>query len=129
MEPVLHENDILLIKKQISSHSLSHGDIIIFESPLMKNFIMIKRIVAIPGDSIKITNKNDLLLNTGNGISNVLENSDFWVQFDWILKPAEYIVLGDNRIKSQDSRTFGPITFDKIQGKAILKIKPLSRIK
>lgn len=44
-----------------------------------------------------------------------------------LLKPGEYYVLGDNRRVSKDSRRFGAVTDDRIIGKAVLRIWPLSK--
>jgi signal peptidase I len=43
-----------------------------------------------------------------------------------VIPPNEYFVMGDNRNKSQDSRYFGPIGRDRIDGRAWFRIWPLS---
>ena len=48
-----------------------------------------------------------------------------WIQFEWKLGKKEFIMLGDNRSVSEDSRTFGPITFEHIIGKAIFNLTSL----
>jgi signal peptidase I len=43
-----------------------------------------------------------------------------------VIPPNEYFVMGDNRNKSQDSRYFGPIGRDRIDGRAWFRIWPLN---
>src|SRR5437773_7960457 len=42
------------------------------------------------------------------------------------MPPNDYFVMGDNRNRSQDSRTFGPIGRDRIDGRAWFRIRPLN---
>lgn len=129
MIPSLSQDNILLLRKNISPDKLKKNDIIVFKSPLNKEFLLIKRIIAGPNDHIKIYSNNSIVLN--ESITKQKSNSDssVWVQFEWHLHINEFIVLGDNLNESQDSRFFGPISFDSIIGKAVLKLKPLGKIR
>ena len=44
-----------------------------------------------------------------------------------MIPPNNYFVMGDNRNRSQDSRFFGPISRDRIDGKAWFRIWPLNQ--
>lgn len=92
----------------------------------------IKRVIGLPGDHVEIKDGrvylNDEILNeeyldTGT-ITNIGEGC-----FDDVVVPNGYIyVLGDNRDVSADSRRFGCIPIDKIEGKAVFRFWPLNKI-
>jgi signal peptidase I len=46
---------------------------------------------------------------------------------NWLLGEGEYLVLGDSRSHSTDSRNFGPVSADKIVGKVWLRVWPIKR--
>ena len=112
--------------------------------------VYIKRIIGTPGDQINIESNgsifvNDifcmlvityLILRNNFSITRNLENfqKKFINQnngdiFDIKLSENEYFLVGDNRENSFDSRMFGPISRDRIIGKAYLKIYPFSEFK
>lgn len=47
----------------------------------------------------------------------------------WFVGDDEYFLVGDNRVKSNDSRNFGPVSKDSFLGEAIMRIYPLNKIK
>ena len=111
MYPTLKDKQIVLIKKY--NLNLTHNDIIVIKK---NKRIIIKRLIGLPNDTIKIDkyvyvngNKNDEI------ITQEQEKSEFF------LKTGEYFVLGDNRDKSIDSRfdEIGIIYEDEIIGKII----------
>ena len=124
MNPTIKANSLIILKKVIVSSKLARKDLIVFQSPLKKNFILLKRIIACPGDKIEITSKGSIGINE-HLILNEKESQIDWIEHEWHLNDDEFIVLGDNRSESQDSRDFGPIKFDNIIGKAILLLWPI----
>jgi signal peptidase I len=110
------------------------GDVIIFEYSETQDFI--KRIIGIPGDSIMI--KDGKIYVNGNQLdeSDYLADTvytsggDYLAQGETItIGEGKYFVLGDNRPHSSDSRTFGPISEDKIKGKAWIVYLPISEFR
>lgn len=117
MQPTLKSGQMLLIKKY--KLNLQNNDIIVVKK---NNNIIIKRLIGLPNDTIKIDNyvyvngnKNDDLLITQKGI---IEN-------EVCLKDDEYFVLGDNREYSIDSRSkeIGMIHKNEIIGKVVNVMK------
>ena len=127
MNPILKNNAFLLIRKNLPLKKISRNMIIIFRSPIQKDLLFIKRVVGLPGDAIQILNTGAILVNSIEMFGNPEKSvpNDSWVQFEWKLKANEFIVLGDNRDKSVDSRNFGPISFDQIIGKVVFNLTTL----
>jgi signal peptidase I len=110
------------------------GDVIIFKYSDTQDFI--KRIIGIPGDSIMIKDGkvyvNGNQLNENSYLKDTVYTSggDYLAEGESLtLSEDEYFMLGDNRPHSSDSRTFGPISKDRIKGKAWIVYLPLSEFR
>ena len=125
MQRTLFDGDRLLVKKiGVNKDSINVDDLIYFRVDDKKYYL--KRVVALPGDVVEIVNSRLII----NGIEKTEDytRGDATQAYDknkWILKENEYFVLGDNRYKrtSVDSRAFGPVKIDSIEGKVIRKLK------
>lgn len=125
MESTIEDRDLIFVSR-ISD--IDRGDIIIFDMPFAQ---MIKRVVAVPGDSVYI-NDGKLYVN------NMLVDEPYIKQEGKMsaghlgryitLGENEYIVLGDNRATSIDSRQFGVVTEKNIVGKVIASTNVLKKI-
>lgn len=110
------------------------GDIVVFHSPKNKDIEYIKRIIALPGDTIMVQNRNVYV----NGklirepyISAATELVPGGFLEEGVLRtvpPDHYFVMGDNRPRSSDSREFGPIPFDSIVGQVFYRYFPANVI-
>ena len=141
MYPTLHTRDQLLIEKITPLFSgYSRGDIVVIHPPQMDYVNYIKRIVAMPGEKVKIHNCQ-LIIRVGKQ-EYVLDEKDYLDKsvctvggrslrdgWEYSLSDDEYMVLGDNRNNSQDSRNFGLIKKERIQGKLVSLFWPFDRIK
>ncbi len=94
----------------------------------------IKRVIGVAGDHIEI--KNEKVYLNGEPINedyirkNLKTDMSLGGEFDDITVPDGYIfVLGDNRTSSADSRRFGCIPVDKIQGKVVCRWWPIGKFK
>lgn len=129
MEPNYHEDQRLLVDK-ISPRLFGYnrGDIVIVHSPI-QDIELIKRLIGKPGDVIELRDNhvyvNGTLLNEPYLPPNA-NSSAMHGDMIWTLGPDEYFIMGDNRTFSQDSRAFGPVTSDRIVGRALLLYWPLS---
>lgn len=142
MKPTLQIGDHILVnkfifgvkvpyigKKIVSYKNPDHGDIIVFRYPEDPDKDFIKRVVGIPGDTIKIKNKkvfvnnvpilNDLGVHTdARMLSAQINHRD---NFGPVTVPADsYFVMGDNRDNSYDSRFWGFVGERAIKGKAFI---------
>ena len=132
MYPTLQEGDSLILDR--ISYRIGRperGDIIVFPSRYQEGVRYIKRVIALPGETVQIINGKIYV----NG--QVQEEPDQ----ELIDQPGlaarqiqlaedEYFVLGDNRSDSSDSREpgVGHVKRSEIEGKVWLRIWPLKRI-
>lgn len=113
MYPTLKDKQIVLIKKY--NLNLSNNDIIVVKK---NNRIIIKRLVGLPNDTIKI---DQYVYVNGSKNDNIITNQKGNIEKEILLKQGEYFALGDNRENSIDSRfnEIGIIHEDEIIGKVI----------
>ncbi|WP_084080623.1 signal peptidase I [Edaphobacter aggregans] len=156
MEPTLLVGDFLLVDKQpptdtvfLPPASIHRGDVIVFHYPLDPSVHLVKRVVGIPGDHIRLRGGHVLV----NGLSltepyaiyrpagrdNYRDNfprlqsadpeidSRWWIRMrklidngELIVPDGNYFVLGDNRNDSEDSRYWGFVPAENIVGRPLL---------
>lgn len=132
MKSTLIDGDVLILSKaNYRFFDIKRGDIISLDYEDTK--YLIKRVIGLPGDTIEI--KDNVLYVNGNiyeeeYLDEDLEYPDFFLSdlgYDTIPEDM-YLVLGDNREDSLDSREIGLISKDNINGKIVLRIWPLNKI-
>jgi signal peptidase I len=156
MEPTLLIGDFLLVDKQPPTDSvflppatIHRGDVIVFHYPIDSSLHLVKRVVGIPGDHIRLRGGHVLI----NGLSltepyavyrpagrdNFRDNfprlqsadpeidSRWWIRMrklidngELIIPDGNYFVLGDNRNDSEDSRYWGFVPAENIVGRPLL---------
>lgn len=133
MEPTFHTNEYLLVDQL--SYSLGtpkRGEVIIFKYPLIPSRYFIKRVIALPGESIRIKGTQVEVKEVGSDTFIMLEEP--YIEFEresfveTTLADDEYFVMGDNRLASLDSRSWGPLNESFIVGKAFVRLFPFSKI-
>lgn len=113
MMETTEENDIIIINKMIKNYDKK--DIIVLKDS--KNNLVVKRIIALPGESISCE-EGDIYINDKKIVEDYIVGET--QSFKKIkLKSNEYFVMGDNRENSIDSREYGPIQKEEIIGKVI----------
>ncbi len=145
MDPNFHHNDLLFTNKVIQyignksigkklNYDYKRGDVIVFQLPGKPDYI--KRIIAGPGDTIKIANNHPIV--NGKIIYESYIPSTTKTKGGTFLKEDEektvpdgkYFVMGDNREASKDSRSIDVGFIDRkyIKGRVFLRWWPLNRI-
>jgi len=136
MEPTLHNQEKIFVNKMYYSNNFNRGDIVIIKGQT-ENYV--KRIIGTPEDRIEM-NDDQLLINGEPFKESYLsENrkaaeemgSQLTGDFGPIVVPANhYFVMGDNRLKSTDSRNGLDFINEKdILGKSEFVIFPFSNIR
>jgi len=133
MFATLDNNDYLIANKiDYRLHAPQRGDIVILRPPTNNTTDFIKRIIALPGERLLI--RDGVVYINGHRLDEPYLPEAWTLQTNpqpWsigegaVIPPNQYFVRGDNRNKSQDSRFFGTITRDRIDGKAWFRIWPL----
>ena len=143
MEPTLHTGDAVFVEMiSVYTGNFSRGDIITIDAKGMDGYAheenLIKRIVGLPGETIKIADGKVYI----NG--ELLDESDYLPAgtmtyvgaegqargYDEItLGPDEYYCMGDNRGGSNDSRRMGPFKKSQIDAKVLMRIYPFNKMK
>lgn len=132
MESTLEIRDRLLVNKlSYQFGDVERGDIVVFFKPdsLSSPYDdLIKRVVGLPGDVVEGRN-NQVFIN-GEALVEPYLDADVVIRdFAPVDVPVDHVfVMGDNRSNSADSRVFGPIEIDRIEGEAFVRYWPLSRL-
>jgi signal peptidase I len=120
MQPELRDQDRLFVNKfAYNFEKISRGDVVVFYYPRDTQKSYIKRVIALPGDNIRIDDGR--LYVNGKRVDEPYVPKRFYdtrSMADMVVPPHEYFVMGDHRSISSDSRDFGPVTRKLIYGKA-----------
>lgn len=132
MQPNFPDGEYLLTDKvTYRLDEPKRGDVIVFKAPTGNGDEFIKRIIGLPGETVSITNGevyiNKELLNEPYLSDEIYTSSaSFLSEGKEVTVPEEsYLVFGDNRPRSSDSRVFGFITKKDITGRAWLIYWPI----
>lgn len=133
MVPTLEDGDQLICDKiSYRFHDPERFDIIIFPYKYQKNTYFIKRVIGLPGETVRIDYDGNIYIN-GEILDEKygLEKMTYpgIAEQEITLGDDEYFVLGDNRNVSEDSRypDVGLIKREDIIGRAWLRIYPFSK--
>lgn len=127
MDPTFKNNDYLIVEKiGARFEKIKRGDVVVFSSPVEKGRDLIKRIIGLPGEKIKILDSTVLITKTDN--TELILNEPYIafqsinLKTETVLKDNEYFVAGDNRPNSYDSRAWGPLPKENIIGRPIIRL-------
>lgn len=147
MEPTLIPGDRIAVNKVVYHlHDIRRGDIIVFHRPPLENCgstpvtYLVKRVVAVGGDSISFRN-GSILLNgkvmpepwfttvppLGYDPTAPEQGNEPWNKNPYVVPKGDVYVMGDNRAISCDSRYWGPVQQSLIVGRVDGIVWPLSR--
>lgn len=129
MEPTLMINDRILVAKFLYRvEPVQRGDVIVFRYPLNPQRDFVKRVIGLPSDNVQL--KEGVVYIGGNRWSEkgYTIRPDFGNYGPVVVPPQEFLVLGDNRNNSEDSRFFGYVPRENIIGKALFIYWPPQRI-
>jgi signal peptidase I len=159
MEPTLLVGDFMLVDKQVGPEvaprvfapagEIHRGDVVIFHFPVDASLHLVKRVIGLPGDHLRLRDGrvliNGVALNEPYAVYRPAEpdsyrddfprltsadpgiDSRWWIEMHSLVShgeltvpPESYFVLGDNRNDSEDSRYWGFVPRAAIVGKPLL---------
>ncbi|NLZ80625.1 MAG: signal peptidase I [Clostridiales bacterium] len=123
MYPTLHDNDKLLLWKL---GDLEKGDIVVFDSHDLENSKYVKRIIGTKGDHVVIAG-NTVIVNNKIVEEPYINEDDFYGDVDLLVSEDSIFVLGDNRNHSNDSRAFGEVKLEDVEGKVVFNLDKVFR--
>ena len=136
MEPNFHDSEYLIIDEiSYRFHQPERGDIVVFRYPNDPTEYFIKRVIGLPGETVEIKEGAVYIFNQANPDGLKLPESylpEGLQTYAYAVErvsvgPDEYYVLGDNRLASKDSRSFGAVNKSFIVGRVMLRGLPLNK--
>lgn len=133
MYPTFNDGDYLIVDQlSYRFEEPRRGDVIVFRNPSNPSEFYIKRIIGLPGETVKIQGSGVTIINDEHPEGITLKEpyiaASLSGQQDTALGGENYFVMGDNRDASSDSRIWGPLDKNLIAGRAFLRLLPVQKI-
>jgi signal peptidase I len=130
MFPTLQNNDKLILEK-VSYRIIpaKRNDIVVIKYPADIGQRIIKRVIAVAGDKVKIS--DNIIYINGKIINEYYKNESIMRDYDETIVPkGSMFVLGDNRNFSKDSRSsdIGFVKLNLLEGKAVIRLYPFNKM-
>jgi signal peptidase I len=127
MAPLLSDQERIFINKFVYRFEpIERGDVVVFWYPLDRSKSFIKRVVALPGETVEL--RAGRLYVSGRELTEPYVPSNYLdgANYPPLAIPADsFFVMGDHRDSSNDSRVFGPVARQFIYGKAVFAYWPV----
>ncbi|MEY2746938.1 MAG: hypothetical protein RL112_1980 [Planctomycetota bacterium] len=127
MAPGIHDGDRILVD-QLSPAlgAVGRGDIVVLRCPLDPRYDYIKRVVALPGETVEV--RHGRVWIDGFELEEpYVERQDPRSALRMVVPDDSYFVMGDNRRHSSDSREFGVVAAQQLVGVVGVRLWPLER--
>ncbi|MBI5704121.1 MAG: signal peptidase I [Chloroflexi bacterium] len=125
MSPTLQNGEYVLVSRlSYKTGAPERGDIIVFSFPMDTRQDLIKRVIGLPGETIRIQG-GEVFVN-GRKLQEPYIAQPPAYNGEWIVGEGQLFVLGDNRNDSKDSHQWGLLPIENVIGKALLIYWPPS---
>ncbi len=110
------------------------GEVVVFHDPQDYSTYFIKRVIGLPGERVVIKNNTVTIYNNQHPNGFTLDETYLPAgtvtsgNYDFTLSSSSYLMLGDNRLYSYDSRSWGPLPAANIVGLVRFRLWPLNEI-
>lgn len=133
MYPTFDSGDYLIVDQL--SYRLAEpkrGDVVVFRYPNDESVFYIKRLIGLPGETVHVE-QGVTRITKVDGTEITLDESyvvseDATYTLERTLGEDQFFVMGDNRPKSSDSRTWGALPKRDIMGRAFIRLLPVDGI-
>ena len=127
MQPTLYTGELLFVNKiGYRVGDIERFDVVVCHYPGGDEYY-VKRVIALPGDTVRI-DKGTVYVNDEALSEEYVVNHDASSMAEVTVAEDSYMVFGDNRVDSMDSRSIGAIGRDAIVGRAVAVTWPLGKI-
>lgn len=121
MEPTAGDGDLALTSRVVQG--LQADDVVVYQADGGQT---VGRVIAQPGDTVEVTQDGELKINGAtqpaeHGLKTLPQPGG--VSYPLTLGEGEYFVLADGRESAQDSRTYGPIGINEVEGKVVVLLR------
>ncbi len=136
MLPNFHDSEQILVEKvSLKYREIGRGDVVIVKHPENHSTLLLKRVIGLPGETFEISNGNVFIngesldepylfeQNVTLGKVSIPDNVAL------LIPSNSYVVLGDNRDDSLDSRNWGPLEKNLIVGRNLLVYAPIANFR
>ena len=134
MESTFHTGEYLIVDQlSYEFHTPKRGEVVVFRYPKDPSKFFIKRVIALPGETITIEGSTVRISNPQfpNGFildEPYIKSMENGAEMTEELGEREYFVMGDNRDQSSDSRFWGVLQEERIVGRAFVRLFPPSQL-
>lgn len=128
MDPSLEAGDRLVVDRLGCQWGpIRRFDVVVFECPGSAGVDYVKRVLGLPGETVRLRG-GDLYVD-GEPVEQCFPHERGVRRYEITLGEGEYYVVGDNRPRSRDSRSFGAIRRGDIKGVVRFRVYPFGRMK
>lgn len=127
MDPTIRDKEYLIID-EVTYHfrEPARGEVIVFRAPPEPTKFYIKRVIGLPGDTVK--SENGKVSVNGIALAEPYITHHSNDSFTVTVPDGTYFVMGDNRYGSSDSRIWGTLPQKNIRGRALVRLLPVTAI-
>ena len=134
MEPNFHDYEYLIVDELSYRFALpQRGDVVVFRYPQDPRQFFIKRVIGLPGETVKMVDGRITIINKLHPEGLIIEESYLSKSMvtngpnEVAFQQNQYYLMGDNRTSSLDSRIFGPVDKSAVIGKVLFRGWPPNR--
>lgn len=135
MSPNFSNGDYVLVD-ELTYHlrAPDRGEVVVFHDPQDYSTYFIKRVIGLPGERVVVKNDTITVYNADHPQGLALNESylpagtDTSGSYDYTLATSTYLLFGDNRPFSYDSRSWGPLPAKNIVGLVRVRLWPLNEL-
>lgn len=135
MYPTLHSHEYLIVDETVKvTQDYRRGDVVILHYPNDPSRYFVKRVIGLPGETVTFNGTEATITGPTHETPITLKEpyvSESQKKNDYLtrtLNNDEFFVCGDNRSQSSDSRIWGPVPRNYMDGRALIRLFPFSTI-